>query len=68
MFALPQMLEIPGLTIAGGIMEWPWLGALFAWLLVAALVGSALALLRDYTGGVARQHTRASCSVGPHAD
>jgi hypothetical protein len=53
MFALPQMVGIPGFGVGAGSFEWPWLGALFAWVLVAALVGSSLALLRSYSAASA---------------
>ena len=56
MFAFPQVLSFAGLTgVPTGIVEWPWLGAFFAWTLVAALVGIALGFLRDFTRETSRR-------------
>ena len=50
MFAFPLIDSLPVLSFAaGGIIILPSLGAFLAWSLIAALVGSALGLLREYT-------------------
>ena len=47
MYAFPQLIAVPALTSVGAItIEWPTIGAFFAWMLIAALVGSALGALR----------------------
>jgi len=49
MFTLPQVFAIPLLNSLGsGASTWPTVGAVFAWAMIAALVGSALGILREY--------------------
>jgi hypothetical protein len=50
MFSLPQIVVTPILASLGsGSANWPTVGAVIAWSLFAALVGSALGILREYT-------------------
>jgi hypothetical protein len=50
MFSLPQIVVTPILASLGsGSATWPTVGAVMAWALFAALVGSALGILREYT-------------------
>jgi hypothetical protein len=50
MFGLPQFIVAPILSSLGsGSAAWPTIGAVIGWSLVAALVGSALGILRQYT-------------------
>jgi len=49
MFTLPQIITSPLLANLGsGAATWPTVGALLAWAMIAALVGSALGILREY--------------------
>ncbi|MBI4517036.1 MAG: hypothetical protein HY699_14605 [Deltaproteobacteria bacterium] len=48
MFPIPQVFTLPVLAGIGSAgADWPSIGALLGWFLVAALVGSALGLLRE---------------------
>jgi amino acid transporter len=48
MFTLPQIMSLPVLSgLDAGVMQWPTIGAVLAALLIAALVGAALGLLRE---------------------
>jgi hypothetical protein len=48
MFTLPQIMSLPVLSgLDAGVMQWPTIGAVLAALLIAALVGTALGLLRE---------------------
>jgi hypothetical protein len=52
MFTFPQVLLTPVLSSLGsGTVNLPTVGAVLAWLLVAALVGTGLAILREATRG-----------------
>lgn len=47
MFAIPQMMAVPTLAGVGAMtIDWPMLGAVLAWALIAALVGTGLGALR----------------------
>ena len=47
MYEFTQFASIPLMSSFGsGTIEWPTLGALFMWTIVAALVGSGLGVLR----------------------
>jgi len=47
MYGLTHLASIPLMSsIGSGTIEWPTLGALFVWTIVAALVGSGLGVLR----------------------
>jgi hypothetical protein len=49
MFNLPQIVVTPILASLGsGSATWPTVGAVMVWLLLAALVGSALGILSEY--------------------
>jgi len=49
MFTLPQIFTVPLLSSLGsGAATWPTVGVVFAWAMIAALVGSALGILREY--------------------
>ena len=62
MFSLPFISAVPIPSIFGGTMIVPAEGALFAAVLIAALVGSGLGVLRQATS----PHTRSSalCPAG----
>jgi hypothetical protein len=48
MYSIIQFASIPLLGSMGGAgAEWPTLGAVFVWTILAALVGSGLGILRD---------------------
>jgi hypothetical protein len=48
MLTLPQIMSLPVLSgLDAGVMQWPTIGAVLAALLIAALVGTALGLLRE---------------------
>ena len=50
MFTFPQIVSLPILSSLGsGAALWPTAGGVIAWMLLAALVGSALGILRDAT-------------------
>ena len=50
MFAFPQIVGLPLLTgLDGGIASAPTLGVVFTWMLLAALVGTGLGILREAT-------------------
>jgi len=47
MFAIPQVMVVPTLPGVGAMtIDWPLLGAVLAWALIAALVGTGLGALR----------------------
>ena len=48
MFAFPQIVGLPLLTsLDGGMVHGPTLGAVFTWMLLAALIGTGLGILRE---------------------
>jgi len=48
MFAIPEIVSLPVLSSLGsGTVLWPTLGGVLAWMLVAAVVGTLLGLLRE---------------------
>ncbi len=48
MFAIPEFLSIPVLNALGsGAVLYPTVGAVLAWMVIAAFVGSAVGLLRE---------------------
>jgi len=52
MFTFPQVLLTPVLSsLSSGTVNVPTVGAVLAWLLVAALVGTGLGILRESTRG-----------------
>jgi len=53
MFAFPQLFSLPPLGVGTEAIEWRWLGALFGWFVVAALVGASLGFLREHGRRVA---------------
>lgn len=56
MFALPQLVWFPDLMgVVTGTVEWSLIETFFAWTLLAALVGTSLALLRDYIKETSRR-------------
>lgn len=51
----PEILTVPVFSMLdGGAVAWPTLGAVLAWMLIAALVGSALGVLREGLRGTER--------------
>jgi hypothetical protein len=47
-FPVTNMLAVP--VMLGGVkIDLPFVGVVFGWMLIAALVGSALGILREYT-------------------
>ena len=47
----PEILTVPVFSALGsGAVPFPTVGAVLAWMLIAAFVGSALALLREAVG------------------
>ncbi len=55
----PEILTVPVFSaLDGGAVVWPTIGAVLVWMLIAALVGSALGVLRDGLRGTER--TRAA--------
>jgi len=54
MFAFPQIISVPILSSLGsGADLFPTAGSVLAWALLAALVGTALGILRDSTSKTA---------------
>ncbi len=52
----PEILTVPVFSALGsGTVLWPTLGAVLAWTLIAAFVGSALGLLREAVGAPLRK-------------
>jgi len=50
MFSFPQMIGVPILVgLDAGTAHWPTVGVVLSWMLLAALVGSGLGILRDLT-------------------
>jgi hypothetical protein len=49
MFTLPQMPTVPVLHCGVGI-DWPWIGPVLACMLIAAVIGGFLGLLRASSG------------------
>ncbi len=48
MFPIPEILSVPIFSALGsGTVLYPTVGAVLAWMLIAALVGSALGVLRE---------------------
>ena len=65
MFTLPQIVSLPVLSgLDAGVMQWPTIGAVLAALLIAALIGTALGLLREGVSPV--QRSRAQEVAEPH--
>jgi len=55
----PEILSVPVFSaLDGGAVSWPTIGAVLAWMLIAAFVGSSLGLLREALRGTER--TRAA--------
>lgn len=51
----PEILSMPVFSaLDGGVMALPSVGAVLAWMLIAAFVGSALGLLREALRGTER--------------
>ncbi len=60
----PQILSIPVLSVLGsGTVLYPTVGAVLAWTVIAAFVGSALGLLRESLHAAERGHARAAKAV-----
>jgi hypothetical protein len=56
MFGFPQVVSLPFLSgVAADSVQWPWIGAFLAWVLIAALVGTSLGFLRDYLRNASEQ-------------
>jgi len=56
---IPEILTVPVFSaLDGGAVPWPTVGAVLAWMLIAALVGTSLGLLREGLRGTER--TRAA--------
>jgi hypothetical protein len=52
----PEILTVPVFSVLdGGAVLWPTIGAVLAWMLIAAFVGSALGLLREAVGAPLRK-------------
>ncbi len=57
----PQILSIPVLSVLGsGTVLYPTVGAVLAWTVIAAFVGSALGLLRESLRPAKRRDARAA--------
>lgn len=55
-FTLAQfVVPVFGPAPANGIVEWPFPVGVVAWLVLAALLGTLLGILREYAGGKRRQ-------------
>jgi hypothetical protein len=55
----PEILTVPMFSVLdGGAVAWPTIGAVLAWMLIAACVGSGLGILREAVRGPER--TRAA--------
>ena len=68
MFALPQMLSVPIFSSFDlGAVAWPTIGAVLAWLLIAALVGTALGMLREVAAGAQQSRRAATPAARPRA-
>ena len=56
MFTIPQILSLPVFSgLDAGAMQWPTIGAMLAWLVIAAFVGTTLGLLREAVSGTQRR-------------
>ena len=51
MFVFPVMSLAVWSSLGSGTADWPTVGAVLGWMLLAALVGSGLGILRDSTRG-----------------
>ena len=52
----PEILTVPVFSALGSsAVPWPTIGAVLAWMLLAAFVGSALGLLREALRGTERR-------------
>lgn len=52
MFALPKLLSLPVLGgLYGSVLDWPAIGPVLAWFVIAAFVGVSLGFLRELTSG-----------------
>ncbi len=57
----PEILTVPIFSaLDGGAVLWPTIGAVLAWMLVAAFVGSALGVLRQAVGAPIRKRAEKS--------
>ena len=68
MFSIPLMSAVQLPSLFGETLTIPGAGALLAAVLIAALVGSALGLLRQATGPHADTTTRRPVTVPPPLD
>ena len=67
MFAFPEIISAPVLSSLGtGGELWPTAGGVLAWMLLAALVGSALGILRQVTtNSVSARRASSARGVAP---
>jgi ABC-type antimicrobial peptide transport system permease subunit len=65
MFTLPEILSVPVFSALGGGAV-PTSGAVFAWMLIAAFVGSSLGVLREVLRGTARTRVANKRAVESH--
>jgi len=68
MFSLPMMNALPVPGLFGGTVVVPGLGAFLAAVVIAALVGSALGMLRQMTSPHGRGVTRQPTPLQPTVD
>lgn len=56
MFTLPQILSLPALSgLDAGTLQWPAIGLVLAWFVIAAFVGISLGFLRECASGPAKR-------------
>ncbi|MFI5399357.1 MAG: hypothetical protein ACHQ9S_27840 [Candidatus Binatia bacterium] len=67
MFTLPEILSVPMFSALGsGAVVCPTVGAVLAWMLIAAFIGSLLGVLRETLRGTARTRVAKKRVVESH--
>jgi hypothetical protein len=64
----PEILTVPMFSVLdGGAVAWPTIGAVLAWMLIAACVGSGLGILREAVRGPERTRTAKKTVAETHS-
>lgn len=67
MFPIPEILSVPFFGALGtGAVLYPTVGAVLAWMLIAAFVGSSLGLLREAVSAPQRKRVEYKQVAEPH--